>query len=679
MQQAGVMATTKHFIGNEQEHFREIIESQPYGYNITKGGSSNIDDKTMHELYLWPFADAVRAGTASIMCSYQQVNNSQACGNSYILNYLLKNELDFQGFVMSDWQADHAGVSDLLAGTDMTMPGDTLFNTGYTYFGTNTTISILNGTFPQWRLDDAVVRIMAAYYYVGRDAKRVPINFSSWTKLTYGPIHTPIQSPIGQVNEHVDVRADHFQIIREVGRASIVLLKNVNNALPLKGTERQVGLFGNDAGSNPNGASGCPNRNCYNGTLAQGFGSGTADFTYLVTPEQAIQNYILTNTKATSQTVTDNYADDAIQSLASTSDTALVFAGADSGEGFIDIDFNYGDRKNLTFWQGGDRLIGNVSSLNNNTILIIHSVGPVEIDQWANHPNITAILWAGLPGQESGNALVDILYGHYNPGGKLPFTMGKQQSDFGPRVLTVPNNGLTGAPQIDFTEGLFIDYKHFDAQNITPTYEFGFGLSYTTFAYSNLTIQSANAGPYVPTSGTTSTAPTYGNYSTDPSTYLFPNSSFSYVPLYIYPYLNSTDLATASADPHYGVSAPLPPGATDGSAQPLISSGGAPGGNPTLWQVLYTVSATISNTGSVTGSEVAQVYIDLGEGEPPKVLRGFDRIQIEAGKSEVFTAQLLRRDVSVWDVSRQEWVEVQKPRVFVGTSSRNLPLSATLQ
>ena len=82
----------------------------------------------MHELYLWPFADAVRAGVGSIMCSYNQVNNSYACQNSYLQNYLLKGELDFQGFIVSDWAAQLAGVSTALAGLDMTMPGDTKFN-----------------------------------------------------------------------------------------------------------------------------------------------------------------------------------------------------------------------------------------------------------------------------------------------------------------------------------------------------------------------------------------------------------------------------------------------------------------------------------------------------------------------------------------------------------------------
>lgn len=155
IQAAGVIACAKHFIGNEQEHFRQVGEAQGYGYNITESSSSNIDDVTMHELYLWPFADAVRAGVGSIMCSYNQVNNSYSCQNSHMLNNLLKGELGFQGFVMSDWQAQHAGVSTALAGLDMTMPGDTVFNSGYSFWGANLTLAVLNGTVPQYRIDDS--------------------------------------------------------------------------------------------------------------------------------------------------------------------------------------------------------------------------------------------------------------------------------------------------------------------------------------------------------------------------------------------------------------------------------------------------------------------------------------------------------------------------------------------
>lgn len=105
IQDAGAIACAKHFVGNEQEHFRQAPEAIGYGYNITESLSSNIDDKTMHELYMWPFADAIRAGVGSIMCSYNQVNNSYGCQNSKLMNGLLKDELGFQGFVMSDWQA----------------------------------------------------------------------------------------------------------------------------------------------------------------------------------------------------------------------------------------------------------------------------------------------------------------------------------------------------------------------------------------------------------------------------------------------------------------------------------------------------------------------------------------------------------------------------------------------
>lgn len=103
IQAAGVIACTKHYILNEQEHFRQAGSGNNFGINTAEAISSNVDDVTMHELYLWPFADAVRAGTGAIMCSYNQINNSYGCANSYNLNYLLKGELGFQGAVVSDW------------------------------------------------------------------------------------------------------------------------------------------------------------------------------------------------------------------------------------------------------------------------------------------------------------------------------------------------------------------------------------------------------------------------------------------------------------------------------------------------------------------------------------------------------------------------------------------------
>ena len=170
------MATVKHYIGNEQEHYRQAHE-----WALPNALSSNIGDRTVHELYLWPFADAVKAGVASVMCSYQMTNNSYSCGNSKLLNGILKDELGFQGFVQSDWLAQRSGVGTALAGLDMSMPGDGLsWQDGQSFWGPELTRSVLNGTLPLSRLNDMVTRIVAAYDVLlsgggsrGEDARRL--------------------------------------------------------------------------------------------------------------------------------------------------------------------------------------------------------------------------------------------------------------------------------------------------------------------------------------------------------------------------------------------------------------------------------------------------------------------------------------------------------------------------
>ena len=680
IQNSGVIACAKHFIGNEQEHFRQQPEAVTYGFDINEALSSNIDDATMHELYLWPFADAVRAGVGSIMCSYNQLNNSYACQNSHILNYLLKGELGFQGFVMSDWQAQHAGVSTALAGLDMTMPGDTSFFSRESYWGSNLTIAVLNDTIPMWRLDDMAVRIIAAWYFVGRDKASVPINFDSWTTDTFGDQHFFAKSGHGLINEHVDVRNEHANLIRQIGSASTVLLKNTNKTLPLTGKEKFTAVFGSDAGENPYGPNGCPDRGCDNGTLAMAWGSGSANFPYLVTPDTAIQNEILSH-NGIYQSVTDDYASLEIIQLASQASVAIVFANADSGEGYLNVDGNEGDRNNLTFWKGGDTLIQNVSSLCNNTVLVIHSTGPVLLGDYSDNPNITAILWAGLPGEQSGNSIADVLYGRVNPGAKLPFTLANTRADYGTDLLYKPNYG-GNAPQVAFTEGVFIDHRSLDKRNITPVYEFGYGLSYTTFSFSNLQIsrtEGYNKNVYTPTKGFTLPAPIYGNSSTDAADYQFP-ANFTPVLGYIYPYINGTDLAKAVKTSEYSDNSFIPPNSQNGSAQPLLPAAGAPGGNPQLYDVLYQVHATITNTGDIAGDEVAQLYISLGGPyDPPKVLRGFERLSILPGQSAIFQADITRRDISNWDTNSQNWVISSYTKtVYVGTSSRKLPLTGTL-
>ncbi|GJN69234.1 hypothetical protein PLICBS_003282 [Purpureocillium lilacinum] len=686
IQEAGVVACAKHYVANEQEHFRQSGEAQGRGFNISESLSSNIDDKTMHELYAWPFADAVKAGVGSIMCSYNQINNSYGCQNSKLLNGILKGEMGFQGFVMSDWQAQHAGAATAAAGLDMTMPGDTTFNTGYSYWGGNLTLGVINGTVPEWRIDDMVMRIMAAYFKVGRTLEnQVPTNFNSWTRDSYGWEDQAAKENWGLINQQVDVRANHANHIRESAAKGTVILKN-SGVLPLE-KPKFVAVVGEDAGANPKGPNGCPDRGCDDGTLAMIWGSGTSNFPYLITPDSALQAQAIKD-GTRYESILTNYAWAETKALVTQPNvTAIVFANAGGGEGYIDVDGNAGDRKNLTLWKNGDDLIKNVSSVNPNTIVVLHTSGPVLVTDWYNNPNITAIVWAGMPGQESGNSLTDILYGKTSPG-RSPFTWGPTRESYGTDVLYKPNNG-NGAPQDDFTEGNFIDYRHFDkaapnkGDKGAPIYEFGFGLSWGEFKYSQLNVQKHNVRPYQPTTGKTIKAPEFGNFSTDLKDYAFPKG-IRYIYQWIYPWLNSTESGKeASGDPQYGKTAKefLPPGAIDGSPQPRQGASGAPGGNRQLWDVLYTVNCVITNTGSRISDEVPQVYVSLGgKGEPVRVLRGFERIErIAPGQSVQFRAELTRRDVSNWDVASQNWVVTQEPKtVYVGSSSRNLPLKARL-
>jgi beta-glucosidase-like glycosyl hydrolase len=178
--------------------------------------SSDLDDRTEHEIYAIPFLRSVMAGTASIMCSYNKINGTYACENSHTLTQILKSEIGFQGFVVSDWGATHSTSPAANAGLDMEMPDSSFFD--------GTLVAAVNaGEVPEERIDDMATRILAAWYFLGQDSSSYPkVNFNSANPLD------------DATNEHVDVQDDHDVLVREIGSASIVLLKNTHGALPLK-------------------------------------------------------------------------------------------------------------------------------------------------------------------------------------------------------------------------------------------------------------------------------------------------------------------------------------------------------------------------------------------------------------------------------------------------------------
>ncbi|KAI1332325.1 beta-glucosidase 1 [Xylariaceae sp. FL0255] len=442
IQSAGVQSVAKHYILNEQELNRDTI-------------SSTVDDRTMHELYLWPFADAVHANVASVMCSYNKVNGSWACENPATINGLLKEQLGFQGYVMSDWDAQHTTSGSANAGLDMTMPGSD-YSGGTILWGPQLSQAMVQ----QSRVDDMVRRILASFYLLGQDSGYPAINISA------------------------NVQGTHNTNIRSVARDGIVLLKNDGNILPFK-KPAKLGLVGSAAVVNPAGMNACVDQGCDTGALGMGWGSGTALYPYFVAPADAIKTRAQTD--GTQVTVSASDSTSGVSSAVSGADAAIVFITADS-EGYITVEGNAGDRNNLDPWHSGNQLVQAAAAANDNVIVVVHTVGPIILETILAQPNVKAIVWAGLPSQESGNALVDILYGGTTPSGKLPYTIAKAATDYGTAIV----NGESD----NFPEGLYIDYRHFDKNSISPRYEFGYGLSYTNFSYSNVVVTGKpTAGP----------------------------------------------------------------------------------------------------------------------------------------------------------------------------------------
>jgi len=259
--------------------------------------------------------------------------------------------------------------------------------------------------------------------------------------------------------------------------------------------------------------------------------------------------------------------------------------------------------------------VENVANNCSNTMVVIHNAGIRLVNNWINHPNISAVIFAHLPGQDSGRSLVQVMYGEQSPSGRLPYTVAKNGSDYGnmenPFVVNPDvNNFEHYYPQDNFTEGIYIDYKSFIKYNITPQFEFGFGLTYTNFTYSGLRTAMANNGTVVT--------------------------------------LAPPKAATLA------------------------------GGNPHLWDVIATVDATVANTGAVAAADVSQLYIGI-PGGPAKQLRGYKKQMIAPGASACVHFDLTRRDLSSWDVVRQQWMlQTGSYKVYVGESVLDIRLTGDI-
>ncbi|TVY23642.1 putative beta-glucosidase F [Lachnellula hyalina] len=662
MQANGVIATVKHFIGNEQEMYR--MDIPPHG--LMKAISSNIDDRTLHELYAWPFMDAIKAGVGAVMTSYNDVNGSASSQNSKMINGILKDEFGFQGLVMTDWLAQIGGVSSALAGLDMSMPGDgSIPLLGLAYWSYDLSTSVLNGTVPLERLNDMVTRIVATWYQLGQDQDYPLPNFSSNTADPTGPCYpAALLSPTCVTNQYVNVQADHANVARNVSREGITLLKNDNATLPLT-TSASLKVFGSDAQNNPDGINACNQRSCDTGILGMGWGSGTANYPYLDAPIDALKR------KAANVTY---YSSDTFPSglTAATGDIAIVFINSDSGENQYTVENNHGDRdgSGLVSWHNGDALVQAAAAKYATVIVVVHTVGPIVVEPWIDLPSVKSVVFAHLPGQEAGDSLTDILFGDYSPSGHLPYSIPVAESDY-PSSVGIVGFEVTQV-QDTFSEGLYIDYRYLNKNKTSPRYAFGHGLSYTTFSKSSIALTSVTPlSSLPPARAAKGSTPVYSTAIPPASEVAWP-TGFNKIWRYLYPYLDDPASISSSTPFTY-------PTGYQTTPQPDPPSGATKAAIP-----LSGTSFTVTNTGSVAGKDTVMLFLQHPSDSPydtPIIqLRDFEKTDTLAPNgSETLTLSVKRRDLSVWDTVLQNWVvpvSESEPFVFwVGNSSANLTLA----
>ena len=447
----------KHYAVNDQDSGRIVA-------------NSIIDKRSMRESDLLAFEIALRdSGAGAIMCSYNRINGTYACENEYTLNEVLKKDFGFKGFVVSDWGGTQSTVKAALAGLDIEMPGNDSF-------GVPLKKAVESGQVPMDRLNDMVHRILR-------------------TEFDSGIVDDPPQPQSPNVMRG-------FQVAQETEERGAVLLKNDGNVLPLKastiksiaviGGHADVGVMSGGGSSQVSPAGGNPvppppeiAKNPFAGFML-------LEVYHRSAPLKGIEQ------KAPRAVVKFDPGTDpaSAAALAKQSQVAIVFVTQHESEGV--------DLPNLSLPNNQDALIEAVAAANPHTIVVLETGGAVLMP-WLD--KVAGVVEAWYPGIRGSEAIANLLFGDVNPSGKLPLTFPKSEADIPhpihlappkpdaehpvPKLAGVP--GLIGmamgiGPSFDvhYDEGLKVGYKWYDAENKTPLFPFGFGLSYTTYAYSGL-------------------------------------------------------------------------------------------------------------------------------------------------------------------------------------------------
>jgi len=452
----------------------------------------------------------------------------------------MDNQFGFTGFITSDWTATHSTVPSALAGLDMEMPSGT-------YFSAPLVQAVQNGQVPLSQLRDMASRILTEMF-----------RFGLFNKKASGSVNAVVTNPA------------HAAVAKRVAEESTVLLRNGGGMLPLStDTVRSIAVIGPDGTTSP---------------LTSGGGSAAVTPPYVVSPLQGITARAGSGVSVTSYSGTDpNQA----AATATAAQVAVVFAS--------NFERERTDLPNITLSGNQNQYIAAVAKANPNTIVVLNTGSAVTMP-WINQ--VKGVLEAWYPGQEDGNAIAAILFGDVDPSGKLPVT-------FPQSLAQVPASTPAQWPGVDgkvlYSEGLDVGYRWYDAKQLVPLFPFGFGLSYTNFTFSHLTVS--------------------------------------------------------------------PAAVKNSSSLPALTSGGN----------LATVTAQVTNTGPVAGADVAQLYLGdpSSAGEPPRQLKGFQKVYLQPGQSATVHFTLDGQALSYWDTQANGWFLPDGTfHVYVGDSSAltNLPL-----
>ena len=639
------MAQIKHYAVYNQESNRN-----------TPADDAVVSNRALQEIYLPAFeAGTTQAHAASVMCAYSTINGQAACQNQDLLQTDLRTDWGYPGFVTSDYGATHSTVQSADAGMDQEMPSAQ-------FYGPALQSAVQDGQVSMATLNAMVSPILTEMFKFN-EFNNPPTGSTSAAVTT--PAHQAVSASVAEAGTVLLKNAGHTLPLAASGAGSVAVIgpaasaaptdtgggsayvTSTFNVTPLQGIEAAAG-----PGTTVNYVQGLPTDTsltpipsadlspAYAPTNYGGSYTGTLTAPETGTYVLAFQNpgsYNVTNLSLDGQVLLANPGTPPVSTYSVSVDLkagqtytlsvggagpsanlswatpselapgiAQAVAAAKSAATAVvvvsdDTESEAADRASLNLPSAQNELISAVAAANPHTVVVVNAGAPVTMP-WINQ--VSSLLDAWYPGESNGTALASVLFGATDPGGHLPVTF---PTDLSQVPASTPSQFPGTGGQVQYSEGIDVGYRYYDATNETPLFPFGYGLSYTTFRFSDLRVT-----------------------------------------------------------PHQVQNATSNPGT------PACRCNGQ-----SRTQVI--VSATVTNSGRVTGSEVAQLYLNdpAAAGEPPRQLKGFQKVTLKPGQSTTVHFALSGLDLSYWNDTANGWVLPDGTfGVYVGDSSAlaNLPL-----